>query len=111
MAKKKNEKEIVVHGPSKPVTHPEKKVERAAEKTLEEERFGVLQISHKVGTYFSVSILVSGVLLLCLFTYVIVTGYVDWIIIPPEMTFLGFVVWIFVGVVNIVGGLLLMGSE
>jgi len=50
MAKK--EKEIVVRAPSKRVIHPEKKAEKAAEKALEEERFGVLQISHKVGMYF-----------------------------------------------------------
>jgi hypothetical protein len=109
MVKKK--KEIVVRAPSKPVTHPEKKAERAAEKALEEERFGVLQISHKVGVYFSASTLVSGVLLSCLFTYIKVTGYVDWIIISPEITFLGLVVWIFVGIVNIICGLLLMGSK
>ena len=111
MTKKKNEKEIVVRAPSKPVTHPEKKAEKAAEKALEEERFGVLRISHKVGKYFSLSILVSGVLLLCLFACVKVTGYVGWIIISHEITFWGIVVWIFVGIVNVVGGLLLMGSE
>jgi hypothetical protein len=111
MAKKKNEKEIVVRAPSKPVTHPEKKTEKAAEKSLEEERFGVFRVSHKVGRYFSLSILVSGVLLLCLFTYVTVTGYIDWIIISPEITFWGLVIWVFVGMVNVVGGLLLMGSE
>jgi len=111
MAKKKNENEIVVHAPSKPITHPEKKAERATEKALEEERFGVLRISHKVGTYFSISMLGAGALLLCLFTYVTVTGYADWIMISPEITFLGLVMWVFVGVVNVVGGLLLMGSE
>jgi hypothetical protein len=111
MVKKKEEKEIVVRAPSKPVTHPEKKAEMAAEKSLEEERFGVLQISRKVGTYFSASILASGLLLLCLFTYVTITGYTDWIIISPEITFLGLVVWVFVIIINIVGGLLLMGSE
>lgn len=107
MTKKKNEKEIVVRAPSKPVIHPEKK----AEKALEEERFGVFRISHKVGRYFSLSILVLGVLLLCLLTYVTVTGCVDWIIISPEITFWGLVVWVFVGIVNVVGGLLLMGSQ
>lgn len=111
MVKKKNEKEIVVRAPSKPVIHPEKKAEKAAEKALEEERFGVLQISHRLGMYFSASILVSGILLLCLFTYVMVTGYVDWIVISPEITFLGLAIWIFVGIVNVVGGLLLTGSE
>jgi hypothetical protein len=111
MSKKKNEKEIVVHAPSKPTIHPEKKAEKTAEKALEEERFGVLKISHEIGMYFSASILAAGVLLLCLFAYVTVTGYVDWIIISPKITFLGLVVWTFVGIVNIVGGLLLMASE
>jgi len=54
---------------------------------------------------------VSVVFLLCLLTYVTLTGYVDWIIISPEITFWGLVVWVFVGIVNVVGGLLLMGSE
>ena len=108
---KKKKKEIVVHAPSRHVTRPEKKAERVAEKALEEERFGVLQISHKVGTYFSASILVSGILLLCLFTYVTITGYIDWITISPEITFYGLVVWIFVSIINIISGLLLMGSE
>ena len=111
MVKKKNEKEIVVRAPSKPVIHPEKKAEKAAEKALEEERFGVLEISHRLGMYFSASILVSGILLLSLFAYVMVTGYASWIMISPEITFLGLAIWIFVGVVNVVGGLLLMGSE
>jgi len=111
MAKKKKKKEIVVRAPSKPVTHPEKKAERAAEKALEEERFSVLQISHKVGTYFSASLLMSGVLLLCLFTYVTVTGYLDWMTASPQATFFGFIVWILVGITNIVGGLILIGSE
>lgn len=111
MAKKKNEKEIVVRAPSKPVTHPEKKAEKATKKAVEEERFGVLQISHKVGKYFSASMLVAGGLLLCLFTYATATGYADWIVISPEITFSGLAVWIFVGIVNVVGGLLLIGSE
>jgi len=108
---KENEKEIVVRGPSKPVIRPEKKAEKVAEKALEEERFGVLQISHRLGIYFSASILASGILLLCLFTYAATTGHVDWITISPEIAFLGLVVWIFVSIINIVGGLLLMGSK
>lgn len=109
MTKKK--KEIVVRAPSKPVTPPEKKAEKAAEKALEEERFGVLEVSRRVGVFFGVSVLTAGVLLLCLFAYVTITGHMDWMAISPETAFLGVIVWIFVGVVNIVGGLLLMGSE
>ena len=109
MTKKK--KEVVVRAPSKPVTPPEKETEKAAEKALEEERFGVLEISRKIGTFFGVSVLIAGVLLLCLFTYVAITGHMDWMATSAETSFLGVIVWIFVGVVNIVSGLLLMGSE
>lgn len=111
MAKKKDKKEIVVPPPPKSVTPREKRAERAAEKALEKERFGVLQISHKVGTYFSASMLVAGALLLCILTYVMATGYIDWIVISSEMPFLGLTVWVLAGMINIVGGLLLMGSE
>jgi len=111
MAKKKKEKEIVVRGPAKPVTHPEKKDEREIEKALEEERFGVLQVSHKAGMYFSASMLVSGIMLLYLFTYVMVTGRADQVLISPQMTFSSLAVWIFAGIINILGGLMLMGSE
>ena len=106
-----NEKEIVVRGPSKPATPPEKKAEKDAERALEEERFGVLQISQKVGFYFSASILVSGILLLCFSLYVAVAGSADWIMISYEMTFLSRFMWIFVGIMNILSGLLLIGSE
>ena len=109
MTKKK--KEVVVRAPSKPVTPPEKKAEKAAEKALEEERFGVLEISHRVGTCFGFSVLIAGVLLLCLFAYVTITGHMDWMATSAETAFLGVIVWIFVGVVNIVGGLLLMGTD
>lgn len=109
--KKKEKKEIVVRAPSKSVIPPEKRAERTAERALEEERFGVLEISREVGMCFSASMLVAGALLLCLFAYVTVTGHAGWVVISPETPFLGLVVWIFVGIVNILGGLLLMGSE
>lgn len=107
---KKNEKEIVVRAPHRPATDRKKKAERDREKALEEERFGVLQISHRAGMYFSASMLVAGALLLCIFTYVIVTGHVDWIMISSKTAFLALAMWIFAGIINVVGGLLLMGS-
>jgi hypothetical protein len=32
-------------------------------------------------------------------------------LISPEMPFLSFVVWVFAGIANVVGGLLLIGSK
>lgn len=115
MTKEKNEEETVVPAPPKPITDQEKKIERDRGKDLESERFGVLQISQKVGKYFSASMLVAGSLLLCIFTYAMVTGDVKWVAVLPEMPFLTYVcvltLWIFTGIINIIGGLLLMGSE
>lgn len=111
MPKKKTEKEIVVSGPPKLVTPPEKRSRRYKEKALEDERFGVLKISQQTGACFSASMLAVGSLLLCISAYVIVTGYGDWIVISSEMPFWGLIVWVFTGITNVVGGLLLMGSE
>lgn len=111
MTNEEEKKEIVVRAPVKPVTPPEKKEEKITEKALEEERFDVIKISNKVGTYFSISVLVAGVLLLCLFVILMITSQMNWVIISQEMTFLGRLVWIFVSIVNIIGGFLLMGSE
>jgi hypothetical protein len=111
MKNQKEDEEIVVQAPPRPVVHPEKKVEKDLKKALEEERFGVFQVSRRVGELFSVSVLISGVLLLCLFAYIIISGQTYWIMISSEMTLLGRVIWVFVALVNIIGGLLLMGSK
>ncbi len=102
---------IVVTGPPEPVIQPEKKEKKDAKKALEEERFGVLQISDTAGTYFSTSLLAAGMLLLSVFTYFILTGFMGWIVISPDMPFSGLVLWVFFGIVNVFGGLLLMGCK
>jgi len=111
MSEDKDKEEIVVKAPSKPVVSPEKKAEKAIEKALEEERFGTLKISNKFGSYFGVSAIVAGVVLLCIFAFVAITGQVSWISMSSEAAVFSFVLWILVGIVNIVSGFLLMGSE
>ena len=110
MTEGKEKEEIIVKAPSKPVVSPEKKVEKAIEKALEEEKFGTLQISNKVGVYFGASVISAGVLLLCLFVYAAITGQAV-VILSPKATVLSLTLWVFIGIVNIVGGFLLMGSE
>ncbi len=107
----KEKEEITVNAPSKSVISPEKKAEKAIEKTFEEERFGIIQISKKFGSYFGASAIFAGVLLLCLFAYVGITGQAGLIILSSEATAFSLVLWIFVGIVSIVSGFLLMGSE
>ena len=107
----KENEEIIVNAPSKPVVSPEKKAEKAIEKALEEEKFGTLQISNKFGSYFGVSVILAGVLLLCIFAYVSITGQAGLAVLSSEASAFSLALWVFVGVVNIVSGFLLMGSE
>jgi hypothetical protein len=111
MAEDEEKKEIVVRAPSKPVTPPEKKAEKAMEEALEGERFGVLQVSRRVGELFSASVLITGILLLCFFAYAMFTSEVNWMITSSEITFLGLIVWTLAAIVNIIGGLFLIGSQ
>jgi hypothetical protein len=108
VTKQEDEQGVIVNAPSKPVIAPGKKVKKLAEKSFETERFGVLQISRKAGRYFSATILTSSVLFLCLFVYAIYSGT---LILPAKPGGLNLVVWVYMGIANIVGGLLLMGSD
>jgi formate-dependent nitrite reductase membrane component NrfD len=111
MTEDKEKEEIIVRAPSKPVVSPEKRAEKAIEKALEEERFETIQVSSKIGSYFGASVVFAGVLLLCLFAYIGITGQVGLIILSSEATAFSLVLWVFVGIVNIISGFLLMGSE
>lgn len=111
MTEDKEEEEIIVKAPAKPVISPEKKAEKATAKSLEEERFEVLKISSRIGAYFGASVIFVGVLLLCLFAYVSITGQVGLIILSSEATSFSLVLWLFIGIVNIISGFLLMGSD
>ena len=103
--------EIIVKAPSKPVVSPEKKAERATEKSLEEERFDILQISNTVGAYFGVAIVFVGFLLLFLFAYIGTTGQAELILLSSQAPTLGLILWVFVGLLNVITGLLLIETE
>ena len=111
VTKTKEKKEIIVKAPSKPVVSPEKKAERAIEKSLEEERFDILHVSNELGAYFGVAVAAIGVLLLCLFAYVSITGQTGLIILSPEATTFSHFLWIFIGLLNLISGFLLIGNK
>lgn len=107
-----NEKEeIIVKAPSKPVVSTDKKVERARERLLEEERFDVIHVSSEVGVSFGASTAIVGILLLCIFAYVIITGEAGLIILSSDYMGFSLGLWVFVGLLNIISGFLLLGSE
>ncbi len=104
-------KEITVKAPSKPVVSPEKKAEKETEKSLEEERYGVLQFRKEVGQYIGAAAAGVGVLLLCLIVYTSLTNQTSGILLTAQANTFSLGLWIFTGIINIVVGLLLMGSE
>lgn len=104
-------KEITVKAPSKPVVAPEKKAEKAAEKALEEERYGVLHIPKKVGKYIGISSASVGVSLFILLAYVGLAGHINWIFLSSASSLPIVGLWIVVGIVSVVVGFLLMGSD
>jgi hypothetical protein len=110
MADDKNE-DIVVKAPSRPVTAPEKKAQKTAERALEEERYGVLAVPKKIGRYFGVISLSTGIVLVVLLAYASLSGNSNLIFLSLASSFPIVSLWIFVGSVSIVVGFLLMGSE
>lgn len=109
MPKKKKKKEIVVPAPYILTTPSKETAKKVAERALEEERMGVLEVSHRVAVRFGVLALATGILLIVLWAYVTVTGEMNWVTTSPNTTIFFFAALAFVGIISIVGGLLLMG--
>ncbi len=111
MTADEEKKELVVKAPSKPAIAPERKAEKAAEKALEEERYGVLQIPKKVGKYMGISSIAVGISLLVLLVYAGLTGQSDWIFLSSASSLPIVGLWIVVGMISAIVGFLLMGSD
>ncbi len=111
MTGNKEKEEIIVKAPSKPVVSLEKKAKRTLEKSLEEERFDLLKVSNEFGAYFGVAVAAVGILLLSLFAFVSVSGQSGLLVLSSESTMLSMFLWLFVGLLNIIGGFLLVGNE
>ena len=105
------QKEIVVKAPSKSVVSSEKKVERATEKALEEERYSVLQINKKIGKYTGASSVIIGAILLISFAYVSITSQGNPALLTSTVSAPLIGLWVAVGLISVVVGFLLMGSE
>lgn len=111
MPEDKKEEEITVKAPSKSVIAPEKIAEKKTERALEEERYGVLQISEKVGKYLGAVSLGTGILLVLLLLYTNFSGQTGlaFLLVGSSLPITS--LWIFIGLISIICGFLLMGSE
>ena len=110
MGSDEEKKEVVVKAPSKSTVSAEKKVEKATVKALEEERFNVIQVSQKIGKYFGILSISMGTILLVLLAYV--TLAVEGSIMAlASMSIPIFGLWIAAGLVSVLIGFLLIGSE
>lgn len=106
-----NQEEITVKAPSKSVVSPEKKAEKITEKAIEEERFGVLSISNKLGRYLGFTIIGVGFLLFALIAYATITGQITILMISARAASPIWPIWIFLGLINIIIGFLLISGE
>ena len=104
-------KEIIVKAPSKSIIAPEKKSEKVTEKALEEERYNVLQISTKVGRYVGLSSTAAGALLISLLIYAHLADQDNLILLSVDSSLPIVGLWIAVGLISVIVGFLLMGSE
>jgi hypothetical protein len=103
--------EITVKAPTKPIIAPEKKAEKDAEKALEEERYSVLQIPKKVGKYIGISSVIVGFSLFVLLAYGTLIGQSKWVFLSSASPLPIVGLWIVVGIVSVVVGFLLIGSD
>lgn len=102
--------EITVKAPSKPVTAPEERDRKNAEKNLEEERFNVLELHKKISQYISITLFLTGASLLGFLIYAAATDQVGGLF-SSETGPLGLAAWVFVGLINIIVGFLFLGRE
>jgi hypothetical protein len=103
-------KEITVKAPSKSAFSAEKKAEKAAVKALEEERFNVIKVSQKFGKYFGVLSICIGAVLLTFLAYTTFAFESNSILLTTtSIPILS--LWMTAGLISIVVGFLLMGSE
>jgi hypothetical protein len=109
MKKKKRKREIRVFAPFRPVIRREEAELKAHEKALEEEKVKVLTFSRKIRKRFYALPMSIGALLLGFAAYTIVTNAVL-VVDSPEATIFFITAFIFLGVTEVLSGLLLMGS-
>lgn len=104
----RKKKEITVPAPNIPSRGPAERARKAQAMTIEEERLDTLEVVQKVGKAFSGLTIVAGVLLILFSVYLTIT---DPLTSSPEMKLLFIVMLAFLGIVNMVSGLLLMGRD
>jgi hypothetical protein len=111
LTESEEKKEITVKAPSKSVIAPEKKAEKEAEKSLEEERYNVLQIPIKIGRYIGISSVCVGIALFVLLAYAGLTNQNNFVLLTGTTSAPVVGLWIVTGLVSVIVGFLLMGSE
>ena len=104
----RKKKEITVPAPRKPSRRPAERARKDQTIAMEEERIDTLEVAQRVGKVFSGLTIGAGVLLLLFSVYLIITGPLT---SSPETRLFFIVMLAFLGIVNMVSGLLLMGRS
>ncbi len=111
MTEDQEQKEITVKAPSKQVIDSQKKIEKATEIALEEERYSVLQLPKRTGKFIGYLSTCVGTCLLVLLLYASINAESNWALLSSNSSLPIIGVWILTGLTSIVVGFLLLGSE
>ena len=110
--KKEKKRETEVSAPPKPTLRPEETMARTRQKELQGERFEVLELARKIGKKFGLIPMVFGSSLLVFLVYLFATDLVltSLVTSSPETEVFFVILSIFLGIANVVTGLLLMSD-
>lgn len=89
----------------------QKKVEKATVKELEEERYNVITIHRKLDKYFGILSACMGAILLLVLAFTMLTDQSNLMFLTVNMPISIVGIWVAVGLVSVVVGFLLIGSE
>jgi|WetSurMetagenome_2_1015567.scaffolds.fasta_scaffold288647_1 hypothetical protein len=103
--------EIIVKAPSPSVISTQKKVEKATVKALEEERYNVIHIYKVLGKYFGVLSMCTGAILLIVLAFTVLTAQNRLMFLIFNMPISIVALWVATGLISVVVGFLLMGTE
>jgi len=93
------------------VISSQKRVERATDKALEEERYNVIKVHKKLGKFFGISSACTGGILLIVLAFTMLTDQSKLMFLTANMPISIVGIWLATGLVSVVVGFLLMGSE
>lgn len=111
MAEDQEKKEVIIKAPAKQIIDSQRKIEKATEEALEEERYTVLQWPKRFSKYIGYTSTAIGALLFVLLCASSLSAEANWAVLSSQASLPIIGIWILTGLVSVIVGFLLIGSE